>query len=650
MYTIDFETRSCFDLRRGGLFKYARHFSTEILCLAFKKDDMPAQLWLYTDGATAEITAFLDDVQNGATCEAHNAEFEYQLWNNVGVRLHNWPALSPNQIRCSLARASMVGLPKGLGALAAALNAPIQKDAEGAKLMLKMCKPCTKTGTFLETPEMLARLGKYCKTDVDAEHSCGRLLPELPPVEQRLWALTATMNDRGLLLDVPKCQAAIRLLAENDRHLHREVKRITKGACRTGRQVAAMLNVLASMGVELAKLDKEHVEAALDDFDTPDIARELLLARLEIAKASVRKYDAMIDICGDDNRMRGTLRYHAAATGRWAGQKLQPQNFYRPTVKDTKPILRALDEAARGKMSYAAFKARFVNVGEALANTLRNMIVAPEGKTFLNGDYSAIEARVLAWLAEEEDTLEAYRQGVDTYKAMASKVYGCDVQDVTPDQRQFGKAIELGCGFGMGVDKFFDTCKKQGQSVSKTLAENAVETYRAAHKDIVRFWYALGNAAIAAANTPGTVFECEKLKLFYDGRFLKIKLPSGRRLFYYNPAVVIVEHKKFGKRPVLSYDCEYQGRLVREATYGGKLAENVTQAVARDIMASAMLRLESAGFMCVLTVHDEIMAEVEAVDVDRKMKAFVDAMQFVPKWAAGMPLKVGSWSGQYYRK
>lgn len=291
-----------------------------------------------------------------------------------------------------------------------------------------------------------------------------------------------------------------------------------------------------------------------------------------------------------------------------------------------------------------------LSVGEALANTLRNMIVPAKGFEFYDGDYSAIEARVLAWLAEEETTLDAYRAGVDTYKLMACKIYSCDMPEVTDTRRQLGKKVELGCGYGMGHAKFHASCMDENLDVSEELAENAVKTYRASHKQIVGFWYAMESAAIKAMANKGLVTECNKIKFLFSGQYLLMRLPSGRRLYYYDPRVEIVETKKFGKRPVLSYLCEFQGKTIHETSYGGKLVENATQAVARDLMASAMLSLENEGYMVVLTVHDEILAEVPLNSPRHSLDDFVRIMQRVPKWAEGMPLKVGAWKGPRYRK
>jgi DNA polymerase bacteriophage-type len=352
VYTIDFETRSLFDLRRGGLHKYARHFSTDLLCCAFKKDDEATRAWIRSEKYNAALELFLDDIRRGETVEAHNAEFELQIWNNVAVKKYGWPALKSAQVQCSMARAGMAGLPRGLGLLAQALGTPIQKDKEGYALMMQMCKPDPRTGKFIESPEKLARLCAYCIVDVDTEHGCGKRLPHLPPVEQRLWALTAEMNQRGLGLDVDLCEIAIRLLTENDARLHKEVRRLTGGRCRTGRQVVKMKEELAAEGCDVENLNKVTVAAMLRDPGLSDNARELLQARAEISKASVRKYRTMMDYCGDDRRIRGTLRYHGANTGRWSGQGIQPQNFFRPTIKDTTPILNALRDAANQYREY----------------------------------------------------------------------------------------------------------------------------------------------------------------------------------------------------------------------------------------------------------------------------------------------------------
>ena len=643
MWCIDFETRSKVDLKKCGLYKYALDPSTDILCVAFKEDTRPTFIWhSKIKNNNCILDWLLDAVKRGEEIHSHNAEFEHALWNYVAVKRYAFPPIKASQMRCSKARALMLGIPSSLASMAATFGTAVQKDQEGYRLMLKLCKPHKTTGEWVGTAEDFKRLGEYCIRDVETEHACEKLLPPLPPEEQRLWELTIEMNERGILADTEMCKKAGRLLLENDTKLHAEIERLTDGRVHTGRQVQKMMAELEAEGCDLESLDKLAVTTALKDKGLSEKAEAMLAVRQEIGKSSVRKYAAILNQACPDGRVRGTLNFHGAHTGRWAGQGIQPQNFPRGTIKDTAAILKLIELNDLDIFQY------IYNVGDALSSALRNMLIAAPGKTFFDGDYSSIEARVLAWLAGDETILKAYGQGVDTYKIMAQMIYNIDhVENVTDDERWLGKKAELGCGYGLGHVKFQKSCLQEGKAISLELAKMAVNTYRNSHAAVVALWHGLEQAAIDAVRTPGVPRTYKRLAYLKKGDFLLCRLPSGRKLWYYKPHLKS-EMTKVGERVVLKYTTAVMGKPVVETTYGGHLTGMACQATARDIMAQAMLRLKDAGYDLDLTVHDEILAEVDPNE--HTLEEFKEIMEEHPDWTKGIPIKANAWEGPRFKK
>lgn len=632
--TIDFESRSRCDLKKCGVWKYAEDPSTEVLCIAWSGEDDVVHSHIFDQRQlpSTEFLKLLYAVEAGAIVNAHNATFEYLMWNRVMPRfVPSAPALHPSQLRCSMARALSCGLPAGLDNLAAAMNLPVKKDTEGYRLMLKMCKP-NKKGEWVDSPEGRQRLALYCRQDVTVEASAEKYLPELSESEQQLWELTLRVNERGVPLDAESCTRAALAMREYSDELNARCRELSGVG---GRQVAALLAELENRGIELESLDKNSVAKALELDDIDPVARELLELRQELGRASTSKLDRMIEMKCSDDRIRGNLRYHGAATGRWSGEGVQFQNLFRSTIKDTDTVLAAIHTDLLHEL--------YESPAEAVASAVRGMIQTPH--RFIDGDYSAIEARVLAWLTDDA-AYALYRQNKDTYKVMAGKIFGIDPAAVTSDQRHVGKQAELGCGYGMGHKKFYATCVQYGIDMTPKLAKHTIEVYRNTHPNIVKFWYDTENAAISATENRGQVRRVGKTAWKRDGDWLKCRLPSGRLLRYYRPHVLPVEVPWGGTKGALHYTYTEKSRGTVGHTYGGALVENITQAVARDFMAGAMVRLEAEGFPIVLTVHDEILVESST----KSEAEFVRLMEQTPPWADGFPLKVGAWVGRRYRK
>jgi DNA polymerase len=428
-----------------------------------------------------------------------------------------------------------------------------------------------------------------------------------------------------------------KVLAAHDHLILSQIERETSGYVTTGKQVQRILAQFKTWGLTLSDLSKEAVTEALKG-DHPPHVRRLLELRAEGSKSSVAKYQKMIDMC-DESRVRGLLRYHAASTGRYAGAGLQIQNLPRPTIKNPEVAARIL---AMGDYEFAS--ACYPSINEAAASSIRSMLIA-DG-IFLAADYSAIEARVLVWAAGAERKVGEYARGIDQYRGLAARIYGKAPKDITDHERQLGKAGVLGAGFGMGARTFIDSAKNYGVIIDEKMAKKTIDAYRGSHPEVVQFWYAIEEATKNAIRSPSHKFKVKAFNVFVRGKFLCIELPSGRLLRYLNPRLT-AKQTKFGMREEIRFTGVFQGKAVPESTYGGKITENCIQATARDVMTSAMLNLQAAGFKIVLSVHDEIVVDEPN---DNRYAEFIEIMETNPPWAKGLPTQVGAWKGRRYRK
>lgn len=629
--TLDFETRSRCDLRTAGLHVYARDKSTEVLCLAYKVDSQPVKVVGKGQPTPQELK---DLVSSGAHIHAHNAEFEFEIWNNV---LTGVPKLDIRQMRCSMARAMTCALPASLGGVAAALGVDAQKDSEGAKIMRIMCATDRRTGQFVWTPEYQAKLESYCVQDVNAEHAVEARLPPLSDFEQRVWELTAISNSRGVLIDFESVQAACELMQIHGERLCGEIEALTEGNVSTGKQVQKMLAQAKTWGLSLEDLSKDTLTEALKGDLAPEV-RKLLELRLEASKASVAKYEKMIKMRCADDRVRGNLKYHGAQTGRFSAAGLQIQNITRGSIKDIDTLIKALRTR-----DYEFFSMLYPSPSEAASSALRAMITTEH--EFFSADYSSIEARVIAWLAGEEKHLEEYHKGADKYVAMARDIFR--KRDISANERQLGKLTILGAGFGMGHVKFIESCAGYGVTITPEMSKLSIDTFRAQYPLVVALWKATELAAVKAVRFPGQVFKAGPFLAYkFSGTSLKCRLPSGR-IIYYPFARVTSKETKFGPKEQLEYRSVFQGKMVWESVWGGILAQHATQATARDVMVEAMVALDKAGFDIAFSVHDELCIQSNQPE---RYDEFISIMKSVPTWATGMPIAVGAWRGKRYRK
>ncbi len=622
--SIDFETFSECDIRSAGAYAYADHPTTEVLCLAWALDDNQPQLWLPSDPAPAEL---FNLIESGAEVWAWNSFFETCVWNLV----LKWPTVPFSQWRDTAAMAAAQAYPRALGKCGEFMGLPANhaKDKRGKLLIQRLCKPYR--GKRLQDALLLQELYDYCLQDVVAEREIRRRLRALRPSEQRLWELDQEINWRGVRLDRESIEHALAVIELVEKDLNAKVRKITGHALTSTASRAKVMDWAASRGYALESYDKQAVAAAVQDPECPEEVRQVLQIRQALGKASTKKYEAMQAVLGQDGRAHGVLVFHGAATGRWAGRHFQPQNLPRGTV-EVEPVIAALPlrdpEAIPGEPM------------EAMASCLRGMLIASPGNRLIVCDFSSIEARTLAWMAGHQSVLDAFRQGLDIYKVTASEMYGTPYNKVDKDQRFLGKVATLALGYQGGVMAFSKMAQAYGAEVDEETALKVRDDWRAANKPIVSLWTETQRAAERALRDGHTAStRCGEWRVV--GSDLLCKLPSGRLLSFPRPRM------EDGR-------LLYQGHNNKTHqwgeinAYGGSLVQSITQAIARDLLAEAVVRVEAAGYPVVLTVHDEIVADVPKEH--GSLEEFEALMCEVPEWAKGLPVSAEGFEAERYRK
>lgn len=655
---IDYETRSKADLKKVGGWEYAQDPSTNILCIGWKfgklheLKDAPAKVWspVFASPYGEFKRALLDPT---VKVVAHNAFFERVITKFVLPKLvHDFQTFHVEVPRwiCTASLSRALAIPGNLEGAAQVAGLKHQKDAEGHKLMLKMSKPRKATKNNVRewhaNVNDLKRLMEYCARDVDAEAELLVRLLQLNEMERKVWELDQKINWRGFRVDRELGAAAEVLIAEEIFNLDQETVEITGGELRSTTQREAVLEYMAKLGVILPDLTAKTVADTLAGRSKNETRHRLLEIRQMVSKSSTAKYDAFMRRSASDGRIHDSMVYHGASTGRWAGAGVQPQNFPRGKIKITEHTIQTIKER-----DLEMLRLLYGNPMDVLSSALRGMIVPTEGYELFCADYAAIEARVLFWLAGHAEGLAAFRDSRPIYEEMAAKIYSKSLLEVTKDEREIGKRAILGCGYGMGHKKFRQTgIDLGGVDVGEPLARAAVETYRSLHAPVPLFWRSMERMAIAATRARSKVFTVGRLEWVADTEYLWCVLPSGRRLAYKAPEIRY-EPTPWGEQTPRLYHGGVNSLSKKweiAGTYGGKLVENATQAVARDLMVEAMLRIEAAGFDILISVHDEILAE--APFETKLLKEFLALMGETPDWGEGCPVKVEGWLGNRYRK
>jgi DNA polymerase len=641
----DFETRSTVDLKKAGAWRYATDPSTEVLCCSFAVDAEPVQLWIPGDPIPPE---WIEAAANPNWCvAAWNAAFERRIEQHIIGPRYGWPLVPFERHQCCMATALAAALPGKLENAAAALGLKHQKSDSG--VMLKMAKPRKPrrgedpNGVYWwDDEELRQQLYAYCRQDCEVERELHHRLPPLSTAEQELWLLDQIINDRGFHVDRALAEAARRVVSEEQIAINAEIARLTGGAATTINQVEKIVAYVRGQGHQLSGLTKRSVSAVLAHNPSDDV-REILELRRTGARASVRKLEALFDRIDSDDRLRDTLQFHSASTGRWAGRGFQPQNLKKPEGKD---LDAAVDAVLTGNVENVRALGAPLSV---IGDISRSIICAAPGHVLLGADFSAIESRVLAWVAGEEWKVAAYRQfdrigddKLEPYCVAATKILKRTVTKADEAGRAIGKVCDLAFGYGGGIGAWRNFDKSDAYTDADV--EQFKKSFRQTHAATVRFWHRLERAAHRAIRA-GQQTKYRMFSFAMEGGTLFMTLPSGRRLAY--PEACLVPGKFEGVREIQFKDSA-GGRWADSGAWYGTLVENAVQAISRDLLAAAMLRLEAAGYPIVLHVHDEIISEVPEGSGDETK--FVEIMAAAPDWATGLPVAAKPWSGDRYAK
>ena len=655
--SLDYETYSPVDLRDSGVYPYVACSDTGIWCLCYSWENEDEVFTWTPDQPFPERLA--EHIRSGGELRAHNSNFERLVSRDITEKRYGMPSPRLDQWFDSAAEAASMQLPRSLEGLSAALGLPVQKDKEGHALMLRLCRPrkTNEDGSYVwwNVPEKLERLYAYCRNDVAVEKSASKYLRRLDPPEREIWLLDARINDRGFHFDRDLVLAAQEIASEGTRRANSHLEEITGGAVATVTNSGNLRKWLAEQGIETDSVDKKHVSEMMDDPTLPEKVRFALQVRVDGARSSVAKLKSMLEYAGNTERLCGMLMYHGAGTGRWSGKGPQIQNFPRGTVTAPESYIPFVMENRYDEIGMTGEHPLAV-----VTSLLRACLNAEPGCDLIAGDYSAIEARVLAVLAGQQDEVELFFRGEDVYKYMAAKLFKVPVAEVTKFQRQTGKFAVLGCGYGMGAAKAITAGNgpAYGLSLDEDSAKAIVDAYRMTHPAVVQFWKDTNDALVEATKTPGVPIDFGAngiLRAFVTGNYLYVRLPSKRVLCYPAPSVVLSEmpwstDDKPAWRDALQFygvdSFNRQWGPIR--TYGGMAVENIVQAVARDFLAESMLRLEAAGYPVVASVHDEIVVEVpEGFGTETEFKAL---MTNGADWTRAFPMSVESYRAKRFKK
>ena len=665
---LDLETRSAADLTKVGVHRYAEDPTTSIICASYRFDDGPVKRWL-GDAVPYEV---FEHIASGDAVTGHNQQFERVMWNAL-VAWDGKTVLRPEQQDCTMSRSLAMGLPAALFGVGMALKIEQAKDIDGHRLMMEMCRPKTRDPlTWHEKPEAVARLAAYCDQDVLAECDVDAQLPALTERERSVWIIDQKINDRGFAIDLPLVQAAHAAVIEAQRRADTAMWGLTKGAIAKASQTKKLAEWVAARGVPCDSVADEGIDELLVAADvlSDDDVRDALTLRRNSAGAF--KFEAMLRAVCSDGRIRGSLQYHGTHGGRWAGRVVQPQNFKRiDSEEEAEQVAVALDLLRTyGHDPIKALDALEMMLDlpalEVLSMCARPMIVAKPGHKLVDADFSNIEGRLNAWFAGEDWKLDAFRaydrgDGPDLYKVTAAEILGKTVEEIRKEERQEnGKVPELACGYQGGARALQKQAAKVGLTLATGRAHQIVHGWRAANPAIVESWYELQQAAIDAVKAPGMMVPVLNDKVRYlkpaDQDFLWCRLPSGRVISYVSPRVgwrkktidvdgETLEFDSFG----LTYWGSKSGRWLQLDLYGGMQCAHIVSGTARDLLVEAMFATEAADYPTILTVHDELLAEVPVgFGSADEFKAIITRSE--PRWIAGLPLVASAWEDNRYVK
>ncbi|MCD8082850.1 MAG: DNA polymerase [Clostridiales bacterium] len=644
--SIDLETYSSVDLGKCGVYKYCESEDFEILLFAYAFDDEEVQI---IDMACGEELPqeIIDAIESPDIIKAAwNAQFERTcLSRYLGHQLF------PDFWRCSMVHAASLSLPLSLKEAAKALKTGEQKDRAGEALIRKFSVPKVNknTGAVKRTcpkddPEGWQMFKDYCLQDVRTERDIHKKIERfpMPDTEWDFYHMDQRINDRGVLIDMELVEQAITCDLTLSDEMSKRAYELT--GLENPNSVSQLKMWLEERGIDAPSLGKKEVAALITELDKNSVDQEaldMLKLRLQMAKSSVKKYQAAERAACKDGRARGLFQFNGAnRTGRWSGRLIQLQNLPQNHI-DT------LDEA-RDLVKMGCFELLsmfYGNTPDILSQLIRTMLIPKPGCEFRIADYSAVEARVLAWEAGEQWRLDAFRDGKDIYCESASQMFHVPVvkHGINGDLRQKGKVAELACGYQGGAGALI-SMGALDMGLKESELQGLIDDWREANPAIVKYWWDVEKAATETVKTHEDT-EVGRIRFEFYGNALWMVLPSGRKLAYLSPKL---QPNRFGRMSLTFMGVGTNNKWSRQETYGGKLVENATQAIARDLLAEAMLRIEKAGYDIVGSVHDEVI--VEAPIGVGSVEELCSLMSESPKWCPDLLLNAAGYSGQYYFK
>ena len=642
LLSMDIECFSDVDLIKCGVYAYADSPAFEILLFAYSFDGGETQIIDLAQGERlpAEVEEAIFDVS--VTKTAYNANFE-----RTCLSKHFGRYIPPESWHCSAVQAAMLALPRSLEDVGRVLGLDEQKMKEGKELIRYFCVPCKPTKANggrtrnlpCHAPEKWELFKTYCKRDVDVEKSIRRKLHNfpIPESEMELYRLDQRINDRGVLVDMKLVRNAV-----SCERLHKEV--VTKRAYElTGLEnpnsVVQLKGWLGDMGMEAESLSKKAVAEMIAETDGE--VEELLRLRLMLAKTSVKKYEAIERSACSDGRVHGMLMFYGAnRSGRWSGKNVQLHNLPKNYLPD---LELARDLVKQGR--FEDIELLYDSTPNVLSELIRTAFIPKPGCRFVVADFSAIEARVLAWLSGEQWRLDVFTSHGKIYEASASSMFHVPMEEITKTSplRQKGKLAELGLGFG-GAAGALISMGALDMGLTEEELPPLVAAWRKANPHITQFWWDVDAAAIKAVREKQKT-KVGKIIFEYKSGILFITLPSGRKLSYVKPRMAV---NKFGRDGLTYEGISENKKWSRIETYGPKLVENIVQGTARDLLAEAMLRVEEKGYPIVMHCHDEIIAEVP--EGTGSVDEMCEIMAVQPEWAEGLPLRADGYQCSFYQK
>lgn len=650
---VDIETYSSVDLAGSGVYAYTEAPDFDILLIGYKFDDEAEVHVIDTLAVDRDFDPELYEFREALTDPdiiktAFNANFERTC-------LAKWTgaAMPPEEWRCTMIKALTLGLPGNLADVGIAMGLPEEKlkDPQGKALIQFFSKPCKPTRTNgqrtrnlpAHDPAKWKLFIEYNRQDVVTEQEILRQLDiyKTPESEQQLWALDQHMNDNGVKLDIPMVEKIVEYDTQRRQELQEEAKVLTGLA--NPNSLAQLKKWLSKQGVTMTSVTKDTIAATLQT-DISDSVRRMLEIRTALGKTSVAKYSTMLTAVCQDHRLRGILQFYGAnRSGRWAGRLVQTHNLAKNSLPD---LDLARELAAAGDFDTLA--TLFGETAFVFSELIRTAFIPSDGCRFVVSDFAAIEARVLAWIAGEEWTLEAFRQGKDIYCETASMMYRVPVEKHGQNShlRQKGKVAVLACGYqgGVGAMKRMD----KGGSIPEDELQSVVDQWREANPKVVKLWRTCELAAKTAIQEHRTVRLAHGIAFSYINRNLFIQLPSGRKLCYWDTRLKQDDYT--GRLSITYMGVNQETKQWGETeTYGGKLVENIVQATARDCLAVAMTRVSALGYKIVMHVHDEMIVDVPNTDTEAPGR--INAIMAQPiDWAEGLPLKGDTYETPFYKK